>query len=111
MYTGTALHNFLDAKIISSGFLYPDKAWRKSMEELSQEGIAQDIFSLARETPLELLAAEHTRLFGSNPACSYDIAEYISEQPFLKAQLRQGFVGQAQKMAEMAGFYRAFGLE
>lgn len=101
MSTGTVLHNFIEAKIISAAFLYPDENWRRAMNELAKEGIAQKVFSLAKEIPLELLASEHALLFGSNPACSSDLAEHMSEQPFNKAQ----------KMAEMAGFYRAFGLE
>ena len=129
MYTDTALHNFIEAKIISTAFLYPDRNWREKMgalpsviasdqrERSNLNGIASspltsfgtprngnfftELFRLAGETPLDTLAAEHTRLFGSNPACSNDLAEYMTEQPFNKAQ----------KMAEMAGFYRAFGLE
>lgn len=49
----------------------------------------------------EVLQSEHFRLFGPDPLCPLDITYYLSDDIFMQAKL----------MADMAGFYRAFGLE
>ncbi len=49
----------------------------------------------------EGLQGEHVRLFGSDPLCPLDMTYYLSEDIFMQAKL----------MANIAGFYRAFGLE
>ncbi|MBI3008538.1 MAG: molecular chaperone TorD family protein [Candidatus Omnitrophica bacterium] len=47
------------------------------------------------------LQEEHFRLFGPDPVCHLDIAHWAQGDVFM----------QSRKMAEMAGFYRAFGLD
>lgn len=48
----------------------------------------------------EKLKEEHFRLFGPNPLCPLDIVCYLSDNEFMQARI----------MADIAGFYRAFGL-
>lgn len=49
----------------------------------------------------EELKSEHFRLFGPDPLCPLDITYYLSDDIFMQTKL----------MADIAGFYRAFGLE
>lgn len=49
----------------------------------------------------EELKSEHFRLFGPDPLCPLDITNYLSDDIFMQTRL----------MADISGFYRAFGLE
>ena len=108
-------------KLVSVGFLYPDDAWQKRMlgliEELDKIGDSSEAteffktikddfakihgFFLSSSNVLEELQEEHFRLFGPDPVCHLDIAHWAQGDVFM----------QSRKMAEMAGFYRAFGLD
>jgi nitrate reductase assembly molybdenum cofactor insertion protein NarJ len=73
---------------------------RKIHELLSEDGLG---FQTAEHVSLSLeeLQVEYIRLFGSDPLCSPDITHWTSGQAFM----------QSRRMADMAGFYRAFGLD
>lgn len=100
----------LELRLLAAGFQYPDAAWRARFGSLFEhvrkaralpESDADILEScLAREEPADL-EAEHFRLFGSAPACSLDLAHYMSENPF----------EQPKRLADLAGFYAAFGVE
>lgn len=90
----------LAARFISVGFLYPDKAWRERFGSLLAGG-PEEIKNLFERTSLSDLEEEHVRLFGSSGSVPYDITIYLSRDPF----------EQAKKMADMAGFYKAFGVD
>ena len=100
----------LALRLAAAGFQYPDGAWRRrfaallagcrnasavAIEEI--DGLETELASSAPDG----LEAEHFRLFGPAPACPLDLAHHISPNPFK----------QVQKIAEFAGFYKAFGVE
>ena len=106
-------------KLVSVGFLYPDDVWQKRMlgliEELDKIGepslisdfesniakIRRFLSPASGHSNLTELQEEHFRLFGPDPVCYLDIAHWAQGDVFM----------QSRKMAEMAGFYRAFGLD
>ena len=100
----------LALRLAAAGFQYPDAAWRGRFEALLAECRNVSAFALDELDGLQAefnstapdgLEAEHFRLFGPAPACSLDLAHHINPNPFY----------QAGKIAEFAGFYKAFGVE
>lgn len=97
-------------RLASAGFGYPDAAWRprfgalleaaRAARAVPEAGLAKLEQALAA-TPPEELAAAHFRLFGPAPACALELAFHATKDPF----------GQAKVIADLAGFYKAFGLE
>jgi putative dimethyl sulfoxide reductase chaperone len=100
-------------QLLSLGFAYPDAS---TLDELDaylvdvaehqiaeRDGIATLVHRLreaaARTDPVEL-AGEHLRLFAGEVLCSACETEYAFD-PFAKSR----------QLADIAGFYRAFGLE
>ena len=97
-------------RLASAGFAFPDDGWRPRLEaylESARRSRAVAAAGLARlekalgEIGLEELAAAHCRLFGSAPACPLELAFHSSREPF----------AQARKIADLSGFYKAFGVE
>lgn len=100
----------LALRLLAAGFQYPDAAWRGRFAALLAEcrevsAVAvEDLRFLEREfaeTAPDLLEEEHFRLFGPAPACTLDLAHHVDPNPF----------NQARKIADFAGFYKAFGVE
>ncbi|GEM_PF-4102609 len=108
-------------KLVSVGFLYPDEEWQKRMSGLIREfyqmenhshtldfennitGINKILLSFSVDKKvLEELQAEHFRLFGPDPLCPLEISHWTKGSNIFM---------QPRQMAEMAGFYKAFGLD
>ena len=97
-------------RLLSAGFCYPDAAWRERFEALlraarqsravPEEGLTRLEKNFHAMTCDELEAA-HFRLFGSAPTCPLELAFHMTKEPY----------GQAKKIADLAGFYKAFGVE
>ncbi len=134
MSTDTALLEIrsLVYKLVSVGFLYPDDVWQKrilglieELDNLIEYSKATEFFKTVKDDIAKIrsflmyrnfnnfvvadlgrlnlteLQEEHFRLFGPDPVCHLDIAHWAQGDVFM----------QSRKMAEMAGFYRAFGLD
>lgn len=114
--------NVAGYRAISVGFYYPNEFQLKRLLELIEEtlrlGTAPDetnlwkpLLQVRDRIPLPLdealteklknLQQDHFKLFGHAPLATLDLAHYFSENPF----------EQSKKIAEMAGFYRAFGVD
>ncbi len=100
----------LALRLVSAGFGYPDAAWRLRFAALlraARESRAVPAGGLDKlekaldETPPEELEAQHFRLFGPAPACPLELAFHMTKDPY----------GQSKRIADLAGFYKAFGLE
>lgn len=97
-------------RLVSAGFVYPDAAGRARFKALllaagaakavSAAGLAKLETALDALSPAEL-EAQHFRLFGPAPACPLELAFHTTKDPY----------GQAKKLADLAGFYKAFGVE
>lgn len=100
----------LALRLVATGLQYPDAPWRERFVALlagcrqssavSAEGLdllEKEFLSVAPD----LLETEHFRLFGPVPACTLDLAHHMNPNPF----------NQAKKIADFAGFYKAFGVE
>jgi nitrate reductase assembly molybdenum cofactor insertion protein NarJ len=97
-------------RLASAGFGYPDAAWRprfaallraaRDARAVSEAGLSKLEKALEATPPAELEAA-HFRLFGPAPACALELAFHATKDPF----------GQAKVIADLAGFYKAFGVE
>lgn len=97
-------------RLASVGFQYPDADWRERFPPLlaqarktaaaPRNGLAALEKELRAVSP-ERLQAEHFRLFGPAPACPLDLAHHISPNPY----------HQPRRIADIAGFYKAFGVE
>ena len=97
-------------RLVSTGFGYPDAVWRVRFDALlraaRQEraapagGLNKLEKALSSVTPSEL-AGQHFRLFGPAPVCPLELAFHLTNDPN----------GQAKKIADLAGFYKAFGVE
>lgn len=97
-------------RLLSAGFQYPDIKGRDRFASLLAEARRVDAVPAAglsaleaaysRESAAELEAA-HFRLFGPAAACTQSLAFHLTKEPY----------GQAQKLADLAGFYAAFGVE
>ena len=102
----------LSYKLVSVGFLYPEKLWKERMSALIEEFNQADssiepkeikdisVF-LSKDDSLEELQREHFRLFGPDPLCPLEITHWTKNGVFM----------QSRQMADIAGFYRAFGLD
>ncbi len=93
-------------RALSAGFLYPDAAWLVRARRLLSEGSLLDarvdkIRILLETVSREELEIEHVRLFGSAELVSLGLATHLSENPF----------EQAKQAAQIAGFFKAFGVE
>ncbi|MBI4371154.1 MAG: molecular chaperone TorD family protein [Elusimicrobia bacterium] len=97
-------------RLVSAGFGYPDAAWRPRFDALlraardSRAAPASGLNKLEKAlsaTPPAELEAQHFRLFGPAPACPLELAFHATHDPY----------GQAKKIADLAGFYKAFGVE
>ncbi|MBI4368790.1 MAG: molecular chaperone TorD family protein [Elusimicrobia bacterium] len=92
----------LGLKVCSAGFKYPEGSWRSTFMRLAAEiPEAKKALGDAQVISLVELAAEHFRLFGPAASCPLDLALYLSENPF----------EQVKTMAQMSGFYKAFGVD
>lgn len=97
-------------RLVSAGFGYPDAAWRPRLEALLRvarerravpaEGLRKLEKALDATPPAEL-EAQHFRLFGPAPVCPLELAFHATRDPN----------GQSRKVADLAGFYKAFGVE
>lgn len=97
-------------RLVSVGFGYPDAAWRGRFDALlsvARASRAVPAGGLAKlekaleDTPSAELEAQHFRLFGPAPVCALELAFHVTKEPY----------GQAKKIADLAGFYKAFGVE
>ena len=97
-------------RLVSTGFGYPDKAWRARFDALL--GAARDVRAVPSgglnklekalsAVPPPELEAQHFRLFGPAPVCPLELAFHSTKDPN----------GQAKMIADLAGFYKAFGVE
>ncbi|MBI4217537.1 MAG: molecular chaperone TorD family protein, partial [Elusimicrobia bacterium] len=113
--------NVTGYRAISIGFLYPTEPTLQKFTEVLRETLVlkesssggfawnalQETIPLLPDPEskdkdsLILLQQDHFRLFGSSPTVYADLAFYFSDNPF----------EQSKKMADMAGFLRAFGVE
>lgn len=116
-----SLQNALGYRALSIGFLYPNEFQLSRLNRMIDEAIdcgksaSNRCWDSLRDLKpliaipldeinienLKNLQQEHYRLFGPNPLVPLDLAHYLSENPF----------EQSKKMADMAGFYRAFGVD
>lgn len=97
-------------RLVSTGFGYPDSAWRARFTALLRAardsravpaaGLNKLEKALSASTPSEL-EGQHFRLFGPAPVCPLELAFHLTKDPN----------GQAKKIADLAGFYKAFGVE
>lgn len=97
-------------RLVSTGFGYPDAAWRARFDALMQAARASRAVpaaglnklekALSAVTPSEL-EGQHFRLFGPAPLCPLELAFHSTKDPN----------GQSKKIADLAGFYKAFGVE
>lgn len=97
-------------RLVSAGFCYPDAAWRDRFATLLNAardcravpvgGLDKLEKALNASSPSEL-EAQHFRLFGPAPACPLELAFHATKDPN----------GQSKKIADLAGFYKAFGVE
>lgn len=97
-------------RLVSTGFGYPDAAWRTRFDALLEaaratravnaSGLLKLEKALKAISPSEL-EGRHFRLFGPAPACPLELAFHATKDPN----------GQAKTIADLAGFYRAFGVE
>jgi len=86
-------------QFLSLGFENPDAAWDVRFAPVRQEAARRGC-SLPPASSADL-AEDYFRLFGPAPACPQDLTLHLVENPF----------EQARQMADMAGFYRAFGVD
>ncbi|MBI4386658.1 MAG: molecular chaperone TorD family protein [Elusimicrobia bacterium] len=100
----------LALRLLSAGFTYPDAAWRKRFCALltqAQEARVLPRPDLAalnksfRDISPEQLEGDYFRLFGSSGCCPLDLAHHLSPNPF----------EQSKRLADIGGFYKAFGVE
>lgn len=97
-------------RLVSVGFGYPDAAWRERFDALFEaaratravntSGLIKLEKALKAVTPSEL-EGQHFRLFGPAAACPLELAFHATKDPN----------GQAKTIADLAGFYKAFGVE
>ena len=97
-------------RLVSTGFGYPDAAWRTRFDALMQAarstravptaGLNKLEKALNAVTPSEL-EGQHFRLFGPAPVCPLELAFHATKDPN----------GQSKTIADLAGFYKAFGVE
>jgi nitrate reductase assembly molybdenum cofactor insertion protein NarJ len=97
-------------RLVSTGFGYPDAAWRARFDALMQASRASRAVpsgglnklekALSAVTPSEL-EGQHFRLFGPAAACPLELAFHATKDPN----------GQSKTIADLAGFYKAFGVE
>lgn len=97
-------------RLVSTGFGYPDAAWRARFDALFEAARASRAVpaaglnklqkALSAVTPSEL-EGQHFRLFGPAPACPLELAFHATKD----------HSGQAKTLADLAGFYKAFGVE
>ena len=97
-------------RLVSAGFCYPDAAWRPRFEALLSAarasraapagGLDKLEKALNASAPSEL-EAQHFRLFGPAPVCPLELAFHATKDPN----------GQSKTIADLAGFYKAFGVE
>jgi|Deesub1362A_J573_1020465.scaffolds.fasta_scaffold00784_13 DMSO reductase family type II enzyme chaperone len=88
--------------LLSTAFLYPQENWTEDLALLAR---LADELGVRAEAPqaacdLETLQAEHRRTFGLTGSLCYE-TEYGAANAF----------AQGQWMADLAGFYRAFGFQ
>lgn len=97
-------------KLISLGFLFPDEVLIEKIKEVlgklkNYEDSLKKEFLLFWNSidisNLKNLQNEYSRLFGSNQVCSLNITDYISSHELM----------QVRQIADISGFYKAFGLE
>ncbi len=117
MSTATALPNSVkDLAALAMAWQSPSTQWQEALRRaqgnyfpspLVGEGRGEGSLS-ARVALKELLnvpvgdlAGEHNRLFGSSGTCPLDLAHFWTDNPFQ----------QAARLADLAGFYKAFGVE
>ena len=102
----TALRRAQAYHFLSQAFLYPDENWVEDLpllaEILEEAGLLAgwDIQPTAWNYPLEALQAEHRLAFGLTGSLCYE-TEFGLPHEFR----------QSQEMADIAGFYRAFGFQ
>lgn len=100
-------------RLLSLAFSYPDGESLAELQELCDEvkegplagelelsGPLAALGAALAGAPAEVLAGEHTRLFSGQVVCSAHETEYEPD-PFAKAR----------QLADISGFYRAFGLQ
>lgn len=110
MSTATALHkdptrkSVTDLSVLALTWQSPSPAWgallMKRREEVKIPDVKQVLGEILR-IPVNDLAGEHNRLFGSSGTCPLDLAHFWTDNPFQ----------QAARLADLAGFYKAFGVE
>lgn len=97
-------------RLVSAGFGYPDAAWRARFDALLRAARDTRAVPSAGLNKLEKalnaaarseLEARHFQLFGPAPVCPLELAFHATSDPN----------GQAKKIADLAGFYKAFGVE
>ncbi|OGR87125.1 MAG: hypothetical protein A3J74_05195 [Elusimicrobia bacterium RIFCSPHIGHO2_02_FULL_57_9] len=97
-------------RLVSAGFAYPDVAWRSRFDALLcaargsravAAGGLNKLEKALKATPSAELESQHFRLFGPAPVCPLELAFHATKDPY----------GQAKKVADLAGFYKAFGVE
>lgn len=85
---------------LAEGWSYPGPAWRARYEAARRSALRRGAGLPEAADPEELSATYHA-WFGHAPACPLELAFHHSSNPF----------EQAKTMAQLQGFYRAFGVE
>lgn len=91
----------VEPRLLSECLAYPTNDWAVALPERLRKAGYRKLAGLIRSDDAGRLRAEHFRLFGSAAACRPDLATYLTANDFQ----------QARHLADLAGFYKAFGLE
>jgi nitrate reductase assembly molybdenum cofactor insertion protein NarJ len=93
----------LALRAISAGFVYPDAGWRARLLTIFERAgpVFAPLLRELRRAKVDALQEAHFRLFGSAAVCPQELAVHMADNAAAHARI----------MAQMAGFYAAFGVD